>query len=83
MSVALVFNPGSNSLKFELIELDHTQKLASGHCMLAIAVLDGIGQETKLLIYHRREVMSTQPWDASDMTAAATQALRWLTTETQ
>ncbi len=78
MAVALVFNPGSNSLKFELLELRAGQRIASEARMLASAVLDGIGKETELLVYRGREVVSKQPCEAADMAAAVVQALAWL-----
>ncbi len=81
MATALVFNPGSNSLKFELIELAPRQRIASQARMLASAVLDGIGKGTELLVYHGREITSRQPCEAVDMGAAVTQALQWLRTQ--
>ena len=77
-ATALIFNPGSNSLKFELIEIRPGQGIASNHRMLASAVIDGIGKEAKLLIYKGREVTGTEPCDAESMHGAVTQALQWL-----
>ena len=84
MTTALVFNPGSNSLKFELIELAPTQHFASEARKLASASLDNIGkQQTRLSVYHGRETASqhdaeAHDAEARDMTAAATAALAWL-----
>ncbi len=78
MPTALVFNPGSNSLKFELIELLPGQKIASDAHMLASAVLDGIGKDTELLIYKGRQVVGSQNCAAPDMAAAVSTALGWL-----
>ena len=78
MDSALVFNPGSNSLKFELIELAAGQKIASDARMLASAVLDGIGGETNLQVYRGREVVSTEACPAPDMAAGVRAALGWL-----
>ena len=78
MPTALVFNPGSNSLKLELIELLPGQKIASDAHMLASAVLDDIGKETKLLVYKGRQVVSTMDCAAPDMAAAVSAALDWL-----
>ncbi len=78
MASALIFNPGSNSLKFELIELEAGQRTAAGARMLASAVLDGIGKETKLIVYNGREITSTESCKTADMTAAVKQAIAWL-----
>ena len=78
MATALVFNPGSNSLKFELLELRPGQRLASDTRMLASAVMDGIGKETNLLVYNGREITSTEPRPAPDMASAVREALKWL-----
>jgi len=76
--IALVFNPASNSLKFELIELAEGQRVASQATKLASAALDGIGEQTKLSVYKGREVISEQGADARDMVAAVRAALGWL-----
>lgn len=78
MAVALVFNPGSNSLKFEAVEVDPHQKLASAATKLASAAIDDIGKGGKLSVYKGREVVTSEPADAPDMAAAASAALRWL-----
>ena len=78
MALALVFNPGSNSLKFELVELANNQHVASQATKLASAALDDLGRETKLSVYHGREVVSKQAAEAKNMTAAVSAALRWL-----
>ena len=78
MAIALVFNPGSNSLKFELIELADDQRVASQAKKLASAALDGIGKETKLSVYDGRNVVSEQDAEAKDMTAGVGAALGWL-----
>ena len=78
MTTALVFNPGSNSLKFELIELAADQRIASQARKLASAALDGIGKETTLSVFDGREVVSENKLDVKDMTAAAHAAFAWL-----
>ncbi len=78
MAVALVFNPGSNSLKFELVELQAGQAVASQATKLASAALDDIGKKSKLSVYDGREVKSEQELEAKDMTAAVHAALEWL-----
>ena len=82
MSIALVFNPGSNSLKFELIETVDGQKVASEAKKVASAALDGIGKRTKLSVYDvsgtGRDVASEEDTDGKDMGAAVLAALKWL-----
>ena len=75
---SLVFNPGSNSLKFEVIESVEGQRLASDAQMLASAVVDGIGEDAELLVYDGRESTHRQPCPAADMAAAVREAIRWL-----
>lgn len=78
MANALVFNPGSNSLKFELVQLEANQRTASEGRLLASAVLDGIGKETELLVYNGQEIAGREPRKAADMQAAVSVALGWL-----
>ena len=78
MFTALVFNPGSNSLKFELIECDPAQQIASQAKKLASATLDDIGKQPKLSVNHDREVVSKEDAQAKDMAEAVTAALEFL-----
>ena len=78
MAIALVFNPGSNSLKFELVEVKEEQKRAGEARKLASAALDDVGKEGKLSVYDGRDVVSSEPCEAADMEAAVGAALRWL-----
>ncbi len=75
---ALVFNPGSNSLKFELAEVHPGQRIASAAPKLASAAFDDIGKKPKLSVYQGREVVHTEDAAVSDMQAAVMSALRWL-----
>ena len=75
---SLVFNPGSNSLKFELVEVREGQQVASEAHMLASAVVDGIGKDAELLVYQGRKVVQHRPCSADDMPAAVREAIRWL-----
>lgn len=78
MARALVFNPGSNSLKFELIEIAPGQHIASEAVKLASAGIDDIGKRPALSVYQGPNLARKEPSDAPDMPAAATAALRWL-----
>ncbi len=78
MSIALVFNPGSNSLKFDLIELAAGQRLASEAVKLASGTLDGIGKQPRLSIDKGGQGTSEQGIQAADMASGVRAALSWL-----
>lgn len=83
-ATCLIFNPGSASLKFELIEtgpgLPSTtgQAIASdGHKLLS-ASIEGIGKEASLLVFHGREIARRESCEIPDISVAAAAALEWL-----
>ena len=78
MSLVLALNPGSNSLKFDLVETAPDQQAASQATTLASAILDGIGKDTKLIVGSTTETANAEPIDAPDMPAAVRAALTWL-----
>ena len=78
MAIALVFNPGSNSLKFELVDVKPGQARAGEARKLASAALDDVGKEGKLSVYDGRDTVSSERCDVADMEAAVSAALRWL-----
>lgn len=78
MPIALVFNPGSNSLKFEVIQCEPSQEVASQAKKLASAVLDGIGKHTKLLVYQEGKIVSQESSPVGDMSQAVSAALEWM-----
>lgn len=80
MITALVFNPGSNSLKFELVELRDDQQAASDATKLASGSVDEIGKDdSKLTVYASpRGAAPETPIEAADMTGAVGRALAWL-----
>ena len=78
MLTALVFNPGSNSLKFEVIECERRQQIASDACKLASAALDGIGKQPKLSVSQGPKSVSDEDVQARDMHEAVTAAIAWL-----
>lgn len=83
MSLALVFNPGSNSLKFELVELPDGQRVASEARKLASVGIDDIGKAAKLSVYATsgHAITSEAAVDVGDMAAATMTALQWLRDE--
>ena len=83
MSVALVFNPGSNSLKFELVEMPAGQRFASDATKLASVGIDDIGKKAKLTVYAKRghEAISQADVDVAAMTAGTHVAFDWLRKE--
>ena len=78
MAIVVVFNPGSNSLKFELVEVEPGQQRAGQARKLASAALDDIGKEGKLSVYEGRDVVTSERCDVADMEAATVAAVRWL-----
>ena len=78
MATALVFNPGSNSLKFELIDCAVGQSVASLGKKLASASLDRVGKQAKLSMMQGREVAFEESVEAHSMGEAVCVALSWL-----
>lgn len=75
MPLVLAFNPGSASLKFELIEVQVAQAIASEGRKLLSASVEGIGKQPHLLVFDGRTVAETLPCPAHDMRSAAACAL--------
>lgn len=78
MATVLVFNPGSNSLKFEIIDCATYQQVAAKAEKLVSAALDGVGQKPKLSVYDGRKVIREEDSEARDMTTATRAAIDWL-----
>lgn len=78
MAVALVFNPGSASLKFEAIELQLGESVASEAKKLVAASIEGIGSHARLLTFEGRAAAHSEPCEVPDMHYGARLALRWL-----
>jgi acetate kinase len=77
-AIGLIFNPGSASLKFELIETRPRQALASDGRKLLSASIEGIGKEAQLLVFRGREIACKESCEAPDVFTAAAAALNWL-----
>ena len=79
MARVLVLNPGSNSLKFELIDASEGQTFASEAKKLRACSIEGIGKgEAKLTVFRGHEIDHTEPCAAHDMGECARVAVRWL-----
>ncbi len=78
MKCALALNPGSNSLKFELVALKAGAARASELPKLASAVIDDVGKGARLSVYRGREVVEKKEVEAGDMQGAVRAALGWL-----
>lgn len=76
--IALVFNPGSASLKFEVIKVVPGQAPASAGTKVMSASVEGIGKESRLLVFRGREIANEERCTAADMAAGAAFALQWL-----
>ncbi len=76
MPAALVLNPGSNSLKFEVVDLEPRQSSAFEGKARVSAMLDDIGKGAKLRM--EGEGGEGEPRDAADMAEATRVALGWL-----
>ena len=79
MRCAFAFNPGSNSLKFELVDLRASARTAVDLPKLASGAIDDVGKEAPhLSVYRGREVVAKYTCVAPDMPGAVRAALRWL-----
>jgi acetate kinase len=73
----LVFNPGGNSLKAEIVQVEPGQTHAYEGKYLASVSIEGIGKQPELLRYQGKEVVAREPIDAADYKAAAQALLNW------
>jgi len=78
MPVAVAFNPGSASLKFDLIELRPRQRIASEGTKLFSASIEGIGNHARLLVSQDSNIAHSESCDIPDAHYGAAFALRWL-----
>jgi acetate kinase len=74
----LVFNPGGNSLKAEIVSCEPRQQHAFEGTMLISVIIEGIGKDPLLSKYHGRKVIESEPIAASDYGDAAKNLLHWL-----
>ncbi len=78
MRNALIFNPGSNSLKVEVVHLEDRQASASKPTKIASLAVDGVGKQPQLMVFNGRAVASKQNIEAANMAEAVRQTLAWL-----
>ncbi len=74
----LVFNPGGNSLKLEVVRCSPAQKNASEGAKLIDIIVEGIGKQPKLSRFPGKQIDHSEPIEAPDYAAAAANMLRWL-----
>ena len=78
MANALVFNPGSNSLKFQVVETAEGQRFASEARSRVSAAIEDFGEAATLTMTRGREIESKEQVAVADMEAAARFAVGWL-----
>ena len=79
MDRVLIFNPGSASLKFELIEAERGQPTAAAGRKLLGGSIEKIGKDAELLIFGAAgETVRTEPVRVSNMAEGTGAALGWL-----
>jgi acetate kinase len=78
MPLVLSFNPGSNSLKFELVETRSGQTRASEGKSIASGTIDDVGKDTAISIKQGSETLYETKLAAGDFEEAATRALQAL-----
>lgn len=78
MPFALALNPGSNSLKFELVELGERVGSAADLSQRASASIDDIGKQPHLSVFDGRTLRGKQACSAANMGEAVRAALTFL-----
>ena len=78
MPRVLAFNPGSNSLKFEVIDVADDQRFASEGKKLVSGSIEDIGKKSQLQVFAGREVESKEAVDAGDFSRACHAAAEWM-----
>jgi acetate kinase len=74
----LVFNPGSNSLKAGIVRCSAAEPSASGVTKLVEVIVEGIGKNPRLSLYHGKSIAHAEQMQAQNFGEAATGILRWL-----
>ena len=74
MSTVLALNPGSNSLKFDVVGVDPARSARDGRKLLSGSV-DNIGKPTKLVLLRDGQTVGEREGDFSDFCAASERVL--------
>ena len=75
MPIVLAFNPGSNSLKFDIVEVSAAQRYASEGKKLLSGVIDDIGKRTELKLTQGGKTVASEAVDARDFSGATERVL--------
>jgi acetate kinase len=75
MAIVLALNPGSNSLKFDLVDVQPDQAVASAGKKLLSGNVDNIGKETTLKLIQEGRQVGKESGDFSDFHHATDQVL--------
>ena len=78
MPHTLIFNPGSASLKFELIEVSLDQRRASQAQKLLSASIEEMGDDAKLLVFAGGSTAHTERCEVHTMAEGTRFALQWV-----
>jgi acetate kinase len=73
----IVFNPGGNSLKSEMVLCDPAQKSASDGVKLIDIIVEEIGKQAKLSRFRGKEIEQSEPIQAEGYAAATASMLGW------
>ncbi len=74
----LVFNPGSNSLKFQVVDTKAGQRYASGGATILSGAIENFGKAAMLTILQGRKTVHHEEVDVQDMTQATQHAIDWI-----
>lgn len=74
----LVFNPGSNSLKFHIVDTAHEQRTASGGTSRLTAAIENFGKPATLSEIREGKTVEEHQVDVHDMTQATRCAIDWM-----
>ena len=74
----LVFNPGGNSLKAGIVSCEPEEQSASYALKTIEVIVEGIGKQATLGVYHGKEIAHSEPIAAGNFEEAAESILNWL-----
>ena len=74
----LVFNPGGNSLKAGIVSCEPQEQSASDAAKAIEVIVEGIGKQATLGVYHGKAIAHSEPIDAGSFEQATESILNWL-----